>query len=540
MHAYQRNRRGVALITVLFIVVVLLILIGSLLDLIPMELRDVAFTGYDNRALYAADAGVESLIEGLQQKLALGSGSLTAPDGTVSRYAASVLSTSTTCGQNTLKLVQSIGTSPAGDDRKVYAVVAQDTLSNYGLWVNNNPNGVYLVSGQTHYDGKIYLGGSQADPMLVDYIVGNNAIFDDQANFAGPVNWYNNGNQTSEPTQSNTQAWQAINSAGYAKTTLGANAETYPGSFQSIQLANDAWGTPSGTTYPSPTSKTVYLNQQAPGSGSGGNLTTGIYVQGDSTITMASSANGSSPSTMTWTFNPISRDSNSIVDPVTVAVNYTANTTVVTDTNTSKKSTYTGVPGATNQTSSNSGIVFDMGTIADVSGTYNGAYTLAVPDDGTINNNIYVANNIMAHDDPQTDSNSTDEFGLYANDVYLDYGKAPTNVQIEAALVTGNLTEFNNNTNDGTFTVGTGWSNSCRCFGGTYDVSNLPLEGVVTLFGALAENIYGATYTWSGNQHVTGWDKNFIDDPRFSTCPPPGSPVVPDAWHIVAWKDEGS
>ncbi len=523
--------RGVALITVLFIIVVLAILIGALLTAVPMELRAVAFAGFDNRALYAADAGIEALTEGLTVgNTSLGVGSLVAPDGSTSTYNATVIASASSCGSGE-NLIQSIGTSPVGDQRKVYAVVAQTTLSSYGLWVNNNPNGVYLVSGLSYYDGAIYLGGGPSDPQLVNYIVGQRWIFNDQVTFAGAsgVNWFNNGTSTTQPAQTNTAAWLAVDAGGYSKVTVGGTTQPYPGAQQSIALANEAYGTPAGTTYPAPKlGNAVYMNQQLPGS-PGGALASGIFVQGDSSITMTSSAYGATPSTMTWTFNTVSSDKNTISDPITVAVNYTSNTTTFTDTKTLKTTTYTGVPAQTTLPSSNSGIVFDNGTVTDVSGTYNGAYTLAVPDDGSIDNAIYVANNIVAHDNPQTNSNSTDSFGLYANDVYID-DKSPSipfNLTIQAAIVTGNATEVAAKTNDGTFTT-------------RDDAGTLPLYGKVNLYGALAENIYGETYTWSGSKQVTGWGKNFLSDPRFSTCPPPGSPLVGKTWHLIAWKDEGT
>ncbi len=527
-----RSRRGVALITVLFIMVILVILIGALLTVIPAELREVAFTGYDNRALYAADAGIEALTQGLQlNDASLGVGSLVAPDGSASTYNATILATASACGvqQN---LIQSIGTSPAGDQREVAAVVVQTTLSDYGLWVNNNPGGVYLVSGYSHYDGAVYLGGGASDPQLVNYIVGDAPIFDDQVTFAGTnsVNWFDNSKSTSQPAQTNAGAWAAIDAGGYAKVTVGGQTEGYPGSQQSLQLANDAYGTPTGTAYPAPKQgKTVYMNQQ-PAGGTGGNLTSGIYVQGDSNLTMSSSTVGSSPSTMTWSFTPVSGDANSIADPVTVAVNYTTNSTTITDTTAKKSTTYTGVPSQTASANSNSGIVFDDGNVRDVSGTYNGSYTLAVPDDGTTDDAIYVANSITAHDNPQTNATSTDEFGLYANDIYIDdkSKSIPYNLTLQAALVTGNASEVASAANDGTFTT-------------RDNAANLPLYGKVTLYGSLAENIYGETYTWQGNTQMSGWAKDFLADPRFSTCPPPGSPVVsPDGWHLVAWKDEGT
>lgn len=523
--------RGVALITVLFILVILVILIGSLLTVVPAELRQVAFSGYDNRALYAADAGIEALTQGLQLgKTNLGVGSLVAPDGSTASYDATVLATASSCGLQQ-DLIQSIGTSPAGDQREIEAVVAQTTLSNYGLWVNNNPGGVYLVSGLSHYDGAVYLAGGAKDPQLVNYIVGNAAIFDDQVTFAGnTVQWFDNGNSASQPAQTNGPAWAAVDAGGYAKVTIGGQSENYPGSQTSIELANAAYGTPGATAYPAPKGgKTVYMNEQ-PAGGSGGNLASGIYVQGDSSVTMSSSTTGSVPSTMTWSFAPVAGDQSSIVDPVTVAVNYTANLTIITDTTTKKTTTFTGVPAQTSATNSNSGIVYDAGNVQDVAGTYNGSYTLAVPDDGTIDNAIYVGNSIVAHDNPQTDATSADAFGLYANDVYIDdkSKSIPYNLTIQAALVTGNASEVAAATNDGTFTT-------------RDDAANLPLYGTVTLYGSLAENIYGETYTFSGTTQKTGWAKNFLADPRFSTCPPPGSPLVsPDGWHLVAWKDEGA
>jgi Tfp pilus assembly protein PilX len=523
------RKRGIALLSVLFIMVLLIILIGALLTVVPEELREVAFSGYDNRALYAADAGIEAATEGLQiGSTSLNSGSLVAPDGSTATYSASVVATAARCGLP-MDLLQSVGTSPTGDRRVVDAVVTQTTYSAYGLWVNGNPNGVYLVSGISHYDGPVYLGGSASAPQYVDYITGKTPIFDDQVTFAGAVDWFNNGSSTSEPAQSNTAAWAAIDAGGYPAVTVGGKTQPYTSSQQSVMLANAAYGTPGGTSYPAPTKgRTVYLNQQ-PAGGPGGTLASGIYVQGDAAISMSSSSVGASPSTMTWTFSPVANDSNSITDPVTVAVNYTTNTTTVTDQVTKATTTYSGVPAQTNGVNPNSGVVFVNGNVQDVSGTYNGSYTLAVPDDGTTDNSIYVSNNILAHDNPQTDPSSPDELGLYANDVYID-DKAPGipyNLTIQAAVITGNAVEVKNNTNDGTFTT-------------RDSVYNLPLYGTVTLYGALAENIYGATGTFSGSTQQTGWAKNFLYDPRFGTCSPPGTPLVPGTWHLVAWKDEGT
>src|SRR5579864_6814890 len=92
----KQPKRGMALILVVMLVVVFLILIGALLQFMPEELREVSYTGFDNRALYVADAGIQAAVVKIEEATpATYTGPLTEsfpaePDGTHASYTVTV------------------------------------------------------------------------------------------------------------------------------------------------------------------------------------------------------------------------------------------------------------------------------------------------------------------------------------------------------------------------------------------------------------------------------------------------------------------
>jgi Tfp pilus assembly protein PilV len=531
----SRNSRGLALITVMMIVVVLLILIGALLGFSADDLKSVSYTGLDNRALYAADAGIEAFIVEAEQDTAGFSSfpqpftnTLVGPDGTA-RYTVTINQKKTVNGLYYL-WVTSQGKSPDGNVRSVDAVLAQASFAGNSLIVMSNPNDVYLPSCMTQYNGPIDLEGTTAHPIRLDWKDGCAPVFTDNITLHGPSGstvYYNNGSSNVNP--STNADWLSVDGLGSSGVHSSTQNIVFPPSTGSATMANVALMGSSGSTLPSEASKTVYVNN-AVATGGNGSLSSGIYVQGDANITMTASAKGSSPSTQTILIAPVAGDGNSVTQQISVLVNFTTNTTKFTNTSTGLVATYTGVPSGAPGNGAN-GVIFVNGDVKSASGSVNGQYTIAVPDNGTQNNNITVTNNISYHDDPRVSgSTSTDMLGLYANNVFVSESKAPNDLTIMAAIFAGNGAEIASNpSNDGSFRVD------------PYVNSSDPLKGTLHFYGSLAEVVYGATYIYDQSSHTVtnDWSKDYKYDPRFKTAAPPGWPPKAD-YFVLAWTDDGA
>jgi len=108
--------RGLAMPLALMILFVMVVLVGALMGVVGQELREVAYTGFDNRALYLADAGIQEMVsleEEQNPALAVSPPKYyfpADPNGQQPSFLVTILN-STTVNNRKSYLMQSIGTS---------------------------------------------------------------------------------------------------------------------------------------------------------------------------------------------------------------------------------------------------------------------------------------------------------------------------------------------------------------------------------------------------------------------------------------------
>lgn len=146
------------------------------------------------------------------------------------------------------------------------------------------------------------------------------------------------------------------------------------------------------------------------------------------------------------------------------------------------------------------GAVFVDGGYVDVSGVLNGQLTI-----GT-SNSIYIVNNLLYNDDPETNPASTDILGLVAqNNVYVD-STAPYDLEIDAYIMALNTS-----------------------FG--VENYNTVLKGTLTIYGGITQYRRGpvGTFNSTTGTRVSGYSKNYFYDSRLENTAPPHFPPARDA-----------
>jgi len=541
------GERGIALIIVLFMIVVLLILVGSLLELMPQELRQAAYVGYDNRALYLADSGIQDMTEKVEEAQKINAQPVFSPapfyypadfGGGQAWYQADVVDTKIDPATNRrYYLIEAYGHSPTGQMRHVRALLQQHAFNQYDYFAEQNASGNYFVAGLMTFDGDVYLGATSANaPVNIAWY--NNqpppAIFQKNLQLFGPTMYWE-GNQQNTPQ--NLSQWEVVDSGGNQNIQSLAAPIRFPKEVQNSNTANEAFNGQGGTTIPNPSGKGVYMDGGVASAGSG-SVTSGIFVQGSAAVQMTASAVNSVPSTQTFTFSP--GGSNPIPDTVTVTLNFTSNTTTVTEG--SKNTTYSGLPnGPSVGGTGKNGAIFVNGDVSSLQGTVNGQYSIVTPDQGPANGglrkNITVTGDITMQVDPQTCNctNSPDDLGLIANNVVSNVpSQSGVNRTIEAAIFAGNKTEYGPPAEqDGSYETQYG-------AGGAVCGGNVPLEGSLTVYGSLVNNYTAplGCFDPSSGKLIHGWADSYKYDKRFNSLLPPFYPLE---YHyaIVAWQDEG-
>jgi hypothetical protein len=534
----SNQSRGLALPAAMMMLFVMVVLVGALVGLVGQELREVAYTGFDNRALYLADAGVQELVS-LAQQASPGLATDPArylfppdPNGTPPAFVVHITKAAIVNNRRTY-VVSSDGQSSEGYHRYVQALILEDSFAglNYAGW--SNAPGNYFVAGLMAYNGPVYLGGNNGNPLNVWWQDGAAAIFNDKVTMQGTVNWYTSGG----PANPNTQAdWASVDSHGSAYVQNSSTPLKFPPDASGAVIANEALFGLTGTTMPSTATKGVYVNDTEAKVGTAGGLVTGIYVNGNADIVMSASGTSANPQTETITFNPEVKESGSIPNPVVVVIDYTNNTTKVTETQGSTyTTTYTGVPdGAGSSTSgaSANGAIFVNGDVTSLKGSVKGSHTIATNDNnqGTSENNVTIADNITYQNDPQTcGCTSTDMLGIISHDVLVDKN-APKNLTIEAAVFAGNSHDYTAQNGQGTFATDQ-----------LNNPGNLSKKGPLLIYGSLV-NAYisplGVFDSGSGGLQ-NGWADSYTWDTRFQKTSPPFYPSL-NSFTIVGWKDCGS
>jgi len=195
-------------------------LVGALLDILPQELRNVAYSGYDNRALYVADAGVQAMTLSIEEQSVLGLAPLTSlsyqypleTDGSQAHYDVRLVDNGSSYGGVQYYAIQADGYSPQGDHRRVVAVVQQGCFCGYNYLGKQNSPGNVFVAGLTQFNGPVYLesdiGGA---PIDLQWYNGAALLFQDSATISGYYEWYGPGGVGGTPPTS-VDNWNPVDS----------------------------------------------------------------------------------------------------------------------------------------------------------------------------------------------------------------------------------------------------------------------------------------------------------------------------------------
>jgi hypothetical protein len=378
-----------------------------------------------------------------------------------------------------------------GRTAKVEVVLRQQSFGRYAYFTDSE---VSAVSGGriTFFQGDRIRGPAHSNNVggsnfQIDYTGSTAPIFEDMVTAAGPKMDYAPSNPTTEAQ------FLKIFKDGSRGFKLGVDPIPLPSSSDIQRDAAWGTGTPSSTTG-------VYVNP-----------TGGIYVKGDSTVTL--SVDGSNRQVYTIVQGSTSTK---------VTVDLAANTRIV----------KVGSGSNTTISGSGSGVLFSNGNITSLSGVIGNnrmsgstilnrnAYTIAADING--GKNITVTNPITYASAPDPTKSVTDisnltpgTLGLMARNVSVA-STAPTNMEIDAIILAGGQ-----NVSDGSFGVT------------NYD-SKTP-TGTLKVMGGIIQKARGAVGTVSGGVIQTGYSKNYYYDPRLADYPPPYFPTT-GLYDTLSWR----
>jgi hypothetical protein len=349
------------------------------------------------------------------------------------------------------------------------------------------------------FNGPVYSGG----PMIVSYVDSQPTIFLSTVTTASAPTWI-----PGTPTTGANWLSVITHKSDFSQVSQALTLPTV----QDNNAVQDAAlvGNPSPGTAPTlPGAAGLYIN----GSnviGGGGALTTGLYINGYAQVTSVGSKGAN---TNTFTFTIISGGPTLVYN---VKIDYTANTTTVTDGSGSPVASYTGVPTgeqAPGVTGDNGAIWATNGMFFNAGNTFHGKFTFAVPDTPGNHPNMWYGGSQMYADA------ANDELAFWANDIILDDASSGP-IEVDGLLLTGYYGECTAVCNDGTF-----YNIFCgpvTCTGGS---------GVLTLNGSLIENVRGKRGTLGTS--ITGFSTNGVFDPRLARNPPPFTPTT-TAYDVIA------
>ncbi len=530
----RARQRGVALITALLMTIIFLTLIGALMSQMIGELQDVGAHSNSAKALDAAYAGVEDMVLQIEEN-ASGPGhvapapiSYTYPAPATVKYDVSVTNTWNGSSGLVYYEISSTGTETnSGQQRKVVALAKSFPYSYFEQFTAGSSSNVYYTTGE-HFDGPVYNGGT----MNIWYQDPGAAIFNSSVQTAQSAAFFQGATKTSVPQSS--VVWADVMSGGSSQSFVtSSNPMQLPTFDTNLADASESfYGDSTHTSnVPNPGSNGVYVNQAPIMSGSGA-LTTGLFIQGDVKITP------SSPGANNEVFTLQPTGANTIPASYTVTVDFSANTTTVTQTtgcSTSCTATYTGVLSGQPQAgvTAGNGAIFVDGNVTLYSGTIHGDYSLTVPD-YTSNHNmgITIKGSAPGIVYKNKGSTSTDEFGVWANDIKLSVATT-TGYEFDGSIMTG----FYGQDNAPYCSSGVGPG----CTDGNFSDANYngAVEGTFTFFGSLIQNSMGAMGVSSAGTLVHGFKRSYNYDPRLAANPPPGFPIT-NRYDIIAWLDVGT
>jgi hypothetical protein len=522
--SWKATQRGVALITALLMAVVFLVLIGALMAQMIGELQDVGAHSNSAVALNAAYAGVEDMTLQIEEN-ASGVGHVvpspinyTYPSPGHASYAASVTNTWNTNSGVVYYQIDSEGTETnSGQTRSVSALVKSQPYSYFEQFTAGNSGNVYYVTGES-FDGPVYNGGTMnvwyQDPSA-------KPIFNNSIVSLNMPNFYQGAGKTAVSYAA--VKWADVTASGASALKVGSNPMALPTYQSNLADASEAYygdATHTGAL-PTPGSNGLYVNGVPALSGSG-SLKTGLYIQGNVKITP------SSPGANNEVFTIAPNGSGSIAQTYTVTVDFGAGTTTIAQTTgcPCNSVTYNGTLSGQPQAGSGqgNGAIFIDGNVLLDSGVVHGDYSITVPDYTTDHSHTITLNGtapgILYKD--QT-SSSTDEFGIWANDIKITGSHTTTGYEFDGDIFTG-------------------YDGECPpCTDGNFSNANYVgsgVQGTFTFYGGLIQNINGAMGTSSGGSLVSGFDRKYKYDARLAANPPPGFPIT-NRYDIIAWLDKG-
>jgi hypothetical protein len=544
------HQRGVALLLVFMVTIVFFILIGSMLEILAMESHAVASSAESNQALTAAYAGVDAQILAIERFYVNGTNAGTPPDADTlifpnesgqsldTGYNAQITKTYSDVHSGIrFYLITSTGfVQDAGGlhdvklSRQVSALVRQVPFSQYSQFSNSEistTGSTVWYSNPQSFQGLVYSGGT----MHIRYTPGaTGAIF--QAGFVTASNrvvWQNAlTGSPADPCKPLTPDCSDV-FAGGTPTYQTSITQDLPGSTQNLVVFSEAlFGNSDHNDVTDLNDQSgrapgVYVNDQMPSGGSGGNLQTGLYIQGNTE--MSSTATGN-----TETFN-FKGDGTPNFPQTTVTVDFGADMTTITEGGSTTQ--YDGVPSAEPGNGSNgNGAIFDNGSMTiDDGSTIHGQYNIALPDPPTGAGQVMTLQGSLTYEnDPQKGAtNSTDELALWANDIEM-HDKTDPNPEVDGMILTGYVNEADKGAGaDGAF-----FNNMCTrlACGGA--------EGNIVLYGGMIENIRGELGALNSSGLLSGgFMRSAIYDSRLGANPPPFSPTTND-YFVVALTDNGS
>ncbi|PIQ89016.1 MAG: hypothetical protein COV72_05075 [Candidatus Omnitrophica bacterium CG11_big_fil_rev_8_21_14_0_20_42_13] len=156
----------------------------------------------------------------------------------------------------------------------------------------------------------------------------------------------------------------------------------------------------------------------------------------------------------------------------------------------------------------NGAIFVDNGDL-DISGTVKGSVSVGSERD------IIVSDNVVYSDDPRVNPDSADKLGIVAEKNVIIPQSAPYDLEIDASIMALGSS----------FTVFKYWQG--------------PPKGTLTVYGGIIQNQRGPVGTFDGStgEKLSGYNKDYSYDSRFTSNPPPYNPTTGD-YIITSWREE--
>jgi hypothetical protein len=501
--ASRRLRRGSALLAAMSCAFLLMVLGVGLISTMLSALHQSRKLRDDTLAFNLAESGAERGVRWLKDQAYPPAtlspfdpfgGDQTFGDGTYSVIIEPAVDNS---GATLKRYKVVVDSEIYGKTARVELIVRQQSFGRYAYFTDRETSAISggriwffsgdRIRGPAHSNN---VGGSN---FQINWLNGSQPIFEGMVTSAGPSMNYSPSNPNTEPQ------FLSIYRDGSRGYQLDVDPIPLPSSSDLQKEA--AWGSSSGF----PGTNGVYT----PAGG-------GVYIRGDSAITMSVGANSSQIYT--------------IVQGATT-------TTVTIDYANNQRRMQVGTNPPVITAGAGTGVLYSTGHITSLSGTIANNRTNA---DGTeivsrsahtiatdVNNgrNVTVTSNIQYQNPPDPAlavSHPTNlrpgTLGLIARNVTIA-ATAPTNLRIDAVCLAGS-----SSTSDGSFSVA------------NYN-TKVP-TGTLTLMGGIIQKARGAVGTLSGGVLATGYAKNYYYDPRLADSPPPYFPTT-GLFDRVSWRRLG-